>query len=642
MTAPLRFCIGLHLHQPIGNVEHVFADHLRDVYRPLLTSLMEGEAFPVAMHLSGPLLEWLDANAPDFVDVIGHHASEGRLELLSAGHDEPILAVLPRADRLEQIARHRAWLHRRFGVDARGLWLTERVWEPHLAEDLAEAGIRFVVVDDRHFIATGIRHEALHTHWVTESGGKRLGVFPIDEKLRYLIPFRPPEELATYLRSLRVAGHPLAILADDGEKFGGWPGTKQWVYGDGWMDGFLGTLRMLRDLGEVHLSRFDDAMAAVTAGGLAYLPSASYREMEGWSLPPDPARALLRLERDWGEERLAGIEGGLLRGGHWRHFLVKYPESNRLHKLMLALSALCRERGDPVEVRRAIGRAQCNDAYWHGVFGGLYLPFLRAALWEQLALAESLLRAEEGLALEALDFDADGRHELWLHSARWSVLLAPARGGAIEFLLDLTRHENLVNIMTRHREAYHEPLDASPEAATAEAHPTDGDGGAPSIHDLEGALQERPATDLEPRALFVDRLVHATTQVEHFISGTVPVLQSWARTAMTEQWQRGSEYIDVQLTGDGLRKAIRLDADGTVTVHWEWPAVEDGWFTTELSASAPLAIEAPGAARWEYPIETVAKSERGFDRTSQGTATVLRWPAITGNATVVVRRAVDS
>src|SRR5207247_1313477 len=82
------------------------------------------------------------------------------------------------------------------------------------------------------------------------------------------------------------------------------------------------------------------------------------------------------LERDLGEERVAGPDGAFLRGGHWRNFLVKYPEANRMHKKMLALSALCRARGDPPAARRAIGRAQCNDAYWHGVFGGLYLPHL--------------------------------------------------------------------------------------------------------------------------------------------------------------------------------------------------------------------------------------------------------------------------
>src|SRR5213079_2204157 len=48
--------------------------------------------------------------------------------------------------------------------------------------------------------------------------------------LRYLIPFRPPAEISAYLRDLRSASRPLAVFVDDGEKFGGWPGTKDWVY----------------------------------------------------------------------------------------------------------------------------------------------------------------------------------------------------------------------------------------------------------------------------------------------------------------------------------------------------------------------------------------------------------------------------
>src|SRR2546425_7735731 len=46
---------------------------------------------------------------------------------------------------------------------------------------------------------------------------------------------------------------------------------------------------------------------------LAYLPTASYREMEGWALPPDAASRLARLERDLGAERLAGPDGALVR-----------------------------------------------------------------------------------------------------------------------------------------------------------------------------------------------------------------------------------------------------------------------------------------------------------------------------------------
>lgn len=650
MTPPLRFCFGLHLHQPVGNFDSVFEQHLTEVYRPLLGALAQGDAWPVAIHLSGPLLEWLEDHAPDFLDVIGTHVAAGRLELLCAGHDEPILAVLPREDRREQLERHREYLRRRFGVEVRGLWLTERVWEPNLPEDLASSGVDFVLVDDRHFRVTGFSSEQLHAHFMTESGGHRVHLFPIDEKLRYLIPFRPPTELVAYLRGLRDTGCQVAVLGDDGEKFGGWPGTRKWVYQDGWMDAFVKVLAQLRDSGEVVLSRFDEALAATPSAGLAYLPSASYREMEGWSLPPAPARALHRLELAWGEARLAGLEGGLLRGGHWRNFLAKYPESNRLHKAMLALSSLCRERGDPPDARRAIGRAQCNDAYWHGVFGGLYLPHLRAPLWAQLADAERLLREGEPIAVEALDFDADGHQEQWVHSGSHSALVAPARGGAVEMVMDFAARLNLVDVMTRHREAYHEPLGTELGRQTGshrdrtghDAEPAALVEGTASIHDVEGELRERPAVDRETRAWFVDRLVAPTATVEDFLAGTVPAVRSWARTAMQAATTVHRDGVEIYLRSDDLAKTLHFAADGAVTCAWAWQTPADGqdaegWFTSEISSSVGLDLDAAGATVWQYQIETVAKSEKGFDRTVQGTATVLSWPVSAGSASVTVR-----
>src|SRR5687768_7830582 len=194
-------------------------------------------------------------------------------------------------------------------------------------------------------------------------------------------------------------------------------------------------MREVVDSGEVLLSRCGDALILVPRGGLAYLPTASYREMEGWSLPAPAALRFLALEEELGDERLKS-DGALVRGAHWRNFLVKYPESNRMHKKMMALSALCRDRGDPPSARRAIGRAQCNDAYWHGVFGGLYLPFLRAEIWRNLAIAESELRLGESLQCESIDIDGDGHNELWIHSSKCSALVSPARGGAVE---ELTR-----------------------------------------------------------------------------------------------------------------------------------------------------------------------------------------------------------
>lgn len=640
---PIRFAFGLHLHQPVGNFDHVFAQHVEDVYRPLLDALEGREFLPAVLHLSGPLLEWLEAHEPAYLDRVGRLAADRRLEILLAGFYEPVLASLPRRDRIEQIDWMRDAVRRRFGVDAHGLWLTERVWEPELAADLADAGVRYALVDDRHFLVTGFAADQLHAPFWTESDGKRVALFPIDERLRYLIPFRPPEETAEYLRFLRGAGHRLAVLADDAEKFGGWPGTKDWVYGEGWLERFMGVIGGMVEQGEVVLSRLDDALDAVPSGGLAYLPTASYREMESWALPPDAAVRLAHLERDLGADRVAGPDGALIRGTHWRNFLVKYPESNRMQKKMAALSTLARERGDPAAVRRAIGRAQCNDAYWHGVFGGLYLPHLRDAVWRNLSEAESTLRRGEALAWEVTDLDGDGYDEIWLHSAAFSSLVSPARGGAVEEYTIFGNGINYANTLTRRREAYHD-LALERAAEQPEDH-----GGAASIHAIEEGLrlEVRPALDHHDRAIFVEGVLPRGVTLDEYVRGDYWSVASWARRPLAYVVERQGEAVEVVCSdaesAPRFRKRLRFAPDGRLSVRWVWDAAvgdPDDLFVTEISIAGPVKLGcSPAAEEWRFPIETVAKSERGLDRTRQGESVTLRWPVRLGAAEVTLEPA---
>ncbi|OLD73787.1 MAG: hypothetical protein AUF61_00770 [Chloroflexi bacterium 13_1_20CM_66_33] len=641
---PVGFVFGVHLHQPVGNFDHVFADHLRDVYRPLVERLAERRFFPFTLHISGPLLEWLEAHDAAYLDMIGRLAADGHVELLLAGFYEPVLASLLPADRVEQVAWMREAIQRRFGVAATGLWLTERVWEPDLAAHLADAGVRYVVLDDRHFLVSGFERDVLHAPFWTESGGKRVALFPIDERLRYLIPFRPPAEISEYLRELRAAGRPLAVFVDDGEKFGGWPGTKDWVYTRGWLAQFLDGVGALVAAGEVRLTTPGAALDTVRSGGLAYLPTASYREMEAWALPPAAARRLAVLEHELGEARLAGPEGALVRGAHWRNFLVKYPEANRMHKKMLALSGLCRARGDPAAARRAIGRAQCNDAYWHGVFGGLYLPHLRAAIWRQLALAEGELRRGEGLVVEQLDFDGDGAEELWIHSAAFSALVAPQRGGAIEEYTVFERGSNYADVLTRRRESYHEP---APGRAGGEATASDG---TPSIHDLEqtARLQHLPPIDPADRALLVDRVLGSDVGLDGYAGGGFESVACWSRTTFHVTLEQSAHAVEVVLKpipdaspGGLLEKRIRLEQGGALSVRYRWdPAAfpPDALFCPEMSVSREVELDlTPAADVWKFPVATVSRSERGFEETVQGYSYTPRWPIRAGEGRLTVR-----
>jgi hypothetical protein len=501
--------------------------------------------------------------------------------------------------------------------------------------------VQYVLVDDRHFLVTGFSSEQLHAPYWTESGGKRVALFPIDERLRYLIPFRPPEETAAYLGELRERGHRLAVLADDAEKFGGWPGTKEWVYQRGWLDQFMGAIRGLVERGEVRLSTFAEALREVPSGGIAYLPTASYREMESWSLPPDAALRLARLERDLGEERMSGPDGALVRGAHWRNFLVKYSESNRMHKKMLALSALCRRASDPPEARRAIGRAQCNDAYWHGVFGGLYLPHLREAIWRNLSEAEGRLRHGEAFEWEVFDFDGDGHEEVWVHSDQFSAVVSPWRGGALEEHTVFRTGINYAATLTRRLEAYHITAVEQHEAAQ-------GGDGAPSIHDIEDGirLDERPPVDRDDRALFVDRVLTRGVSLEAYARGDYQPVRSFARVPAAYVIARSGDAVEVHCTlsvgtnAGPLAKTLRFTPDGGIVVSYAWdPSIgsEQDLFATELSLFRPIEISGdPAPEIWVFPVETVAKSERGLDRTLQGESITLRWPLALGTARVTI------
>lgn len=689
-SGPLLLTLGLHAHQPEGNFGHVFQDHLRDVYEPFLRRAAEGDLLPLTLHLSGPLLDWLEGNASGYLDLIGELTGAGKLELLLAGYYEPILPSLPREDRIEQILWMKDALRHRFGVDATGLWLTERVWEPALAADLAEAGVKYVLVDDRHFVASGFPRESLHAPFRTEASGKSLGVFAIDEQLRYMIPFHPPEDTATYLRDLRSKGHRLAVAADDIEKFGGWPGTREWVYEKGWLDDFMRVMRGLEEEGQVKLATFSEALEEVQSGGLAYLPSASYREMEEWSLPTEAYRRIPALRAALGPERFDRGDSPLVRGSHWRNFLVKYPEANRMHKKMMVLSGLCRARGNPEGPRRSLGKAQCNDAYWHGVFGGLYLRHLRDTIWRNLAEAERELRGGETLGWEDRDLDMDGHDEIWVHSSEFSALVSPYRGGSIEELTLFHQAINLANTLTRRREAYHERESSGEEPAhhpTQEGADTDqntdtgtngadgGTDGTPSIHDLEEGLAftEPPPTDLNDRALFLERVLSGGTLREDYEKGEYHPIHSWAdkpfsvervmgiarENRVADDGERGPEgethgmdshppeadlLISLSAPEPGsLRKTMYFSSNGVVELHFAWDPsafTPDASFTSEVSLGAEAEIKTiPEAEEWRHPIATFSKSEKGFDETVQGESVLLRWPVGLGAARVTIRGA---
>jgi 4-alpha-glucanotransferase len=306
--ASLAFCFGVHNHQPIGNFDGVIRDTTERAYHPFFARLKSRPEIRMTVHCTGSLLEWLQAHARPTFDLLGEIVASGRVELLTGGFYEPILAILPDTDKRGQIERLSEFLKAEFGVRPRGMWLAERVWEPHLPRALHEAGIEYVLVDDRHFALAGLEPDQIGGYYLTEDQGATLGVFPINQRLRHLIPFADVEKSIEYLGERR--GLPAVTIVDDGEKFGGWPGTHRLVYEEGWIDRFFDRVLATPWL---RTSTFGDVVDVVPPVGRIYLPTSAYQEMGEWALPPDVGRALeaakRHLEQLEGGARVAGAAG---------------------------------------------------------------------------------------------------------------------------------------------------------------------------------------------------------------------------------------------------------------------------------------------------------------------------------------------
>jgi alpha-amylase/alpha-mannosidase (GH57 family) len=461
MTHTVTLLLGVHAHQPVGNFPEVLEDAHFRCYKPFIHTLHRFPEFRFAIHFSGWLLDWLLERYPEDMALLREMVQRGQAELVGAGDTEPVLAVIPYRDRVGQIVALSDKLEQRFGQRPEGAWLTERVWEATVVPALADSGIGYVTVDDYHFLCAGRRMEELNGYFTTEEDGRRLDLFPISEALRYRLPFSTAAEAVGYLESLaREEGdHAAAIYFDDIEKFGIWPETYQWVYEKGWLADFIqGVLASPH----IRTGLYREYHQAARTRGVVYLPTTSYIEMNEWTLPAQEANEFADLVQNSKNAGQFERQKAFLRGGIWKNFFSRYPESNWMHKRMLQLSArfdALPEKHKTAALRRELYDAQANDAYWHGLFGGLYLPHLRRAVYRAMvALEGELDRLQPRSALEWADLDLDGVEEAFLHNDILQAVVAEDGAAAVRELDAYALKHNFGDTLRRQPEHYYRKI----------------------------------------------------------------------------------------------------------------------------------------------------------------------------------------
>ncbi|MFN3385047.1 MAG: alpha-amylase/4-alpha-glucanotransferase domain-containing protein [Candidatus Thermochlorobacter sp.] len=560
----INLIFGTHNHQPIGNFDSIFEDAYQRAYKPFLDVFEKFPNLKISKHYTGILFEWLLAKHPDFFDQLRALVKRGNIELISGGFYEPILAVIPDEDKIGQIEKLTKFIKKHFGFHAVGLWLAERIWEQHLTKPLAQAGIRYVILDDTHFKYAGLSEEQLLGYYITEEQGYTTHLFPISKTLRYTIPFQPVEKTLEYLHSVAdESGQRLVVFADDGEKFGVWPNTYEHVYTkDRWLEQFFKALDENRSW--IRMMTFAEALRELKPIGRIYLSNASYAEMMHWSLPTVKSYlAFEQFEKTLKAKHLLDGNDVFVRGGFWRNFMVKYPEANQMHKRMLEVSARAQAllaKGKKVsgKVFDKVWAAQCNCPYWHGVFGGTYLPNLRHPIYQNLIDAEVALDEIENkqgdVSVSVYDFDRDGQEDVVLKSNELSLYFKPSDGGKLIELDYKAARKNILDIFTRREEGYHQQLR---QAAKKGAHAHAARETVASIHDIvklkEANLDEYLYYDSYRRGSLID----------HFFEPSVTAKDLYQSKAI-ELGDFITKPYSVKLGGNKAKRAVLLECVGEV------------------------------------------------------------------------------
>lgn len=658
MSASVALLFGVHAHQPAGNFPQVLEDAHARCYRPFLETCYHYPRFRFALHFSGPLLDYLLRQHPEDMALLTRMVERGQVELFGAGDTEPVLAAIPHRDRLGQIARLSEKLGARFGRAPQGAWLTERVWEATVVPALADCGIRYVTVDDYHFLASGKAAAELDGYFTTEEDGRRLDLFPISEALRYRVPFALAEETVACLEGMaRDSGSAAAIYFDDIEKFGIWPETYAWVYEKGWLRQFIE--RVLASE-KIVTQTFGEYRARERARGVIYLPTTSYIEMNEWTLPTPAAHAYADLVEREKRSGTYDASKAFVRGGIWKNFVARYPEANWMHKRMLALSErLARvpapERSE--EMRTLLYMAQANDAYWHGLFGGLYLPHLRRAVYASLLQLERMLeQLDPRPQNQCIDLDLDGIDELFLRNAELQAVVKLDGSAAIIEFDAYAVSQNFGDTLRRHAEHYHRRVLGG--AGTVHQ-----GSGIPSAHDRLDLKHDISAADMETdsaaRSLFRDAWTGADGNVQPLAhygvlrvegAGVAFAIERGGAALQKDICVRGSRLgVGYRFSGAfdatgiaGFETAIDLampSCDGPGAHYLYRDAVLGGLgqpldlegiselvlVDNFMGASVTLRSTLPVALR-ARPCYTVSQSEGGFEKIMQSVTLTLAWP----------------
>jgi len=176
-----RIILGLY-HSYIPCEDSQYLEELyQQKYKKTLTLIYNEPSLNLVLYYSGPLLNWLEKNHPEYIAVLYELVNRKRIEVLSGPYYEPILPLLSISDTLGQIEKMTTALRKNLRKRSRGCWIPGSFWDQKLVSNLSNSGLNYCFLEESYFQNEGFNSR--NGFYQTEDQGKSLYLFPINRKL---------------------------------------------------------------------------------------------------------------------------------------------------------------------------------------------------------------------------------------------------------------------------------------------------------------------------------------------------------------------------------------------------------------------------------------------------------------------------
>ena len=394
--------------------------------------------------------------------------------------------------------------------------------------------------------------------------------------------------------------------------------------------------------------RLSDYLKSNPAVKKIKIPEASYQEMMEWS------------------------------HGSWMNFLKKYPETKHMVSKMHYVSEKVNSIKDVIALAE-LYKGQCNCAYWHGVFGGLYLYHLRKAIYEHLINAEKIADKalhkgkKDWVEIKEVDFYQDNKKAFIIENEDVSLTVDPQLGGIIRELDARKVSTNLINSIARHEEEDHKKILAKMGKSADPA-------AVRTIHEdtksIDPLLKSEFCYDNYIRGCLVDHFMDKLITIDDFMDCKSQELGDFVNTV----YKAKKEKDKVVLTREGkvsgkavsITKEIKLKGKKEIEVSYSLKnlskAAVNSVFGVEFNLTMPylnsdkynyfcrdrilnnlnekgctsntdsfsikdynkeldinFTFSKKPESIWYFPVKTVSQSERAYELNYQSSCVLPRW-----------------